>query len=104
MEESGPIKVLAALLQYAPMGSRAGLEVDEGNLLTCHYSAVVRHVTSSLYWSRYSDPILKTIIIEVKKIYFLMLIKIELNQMFVWLCISDIIIINNQLDATIIIY
>jgi hypothetical protein len=38
------------------MGSRAGLEVDEGILLPCHYSAVVQHVASSLYWSRYSDP------------------------------------------------
>ena len=36
--------------------SRADLEVDEGNLLPCHYSAVVQHVASSLYWSRYSDP------------------------------------------------
>jgi hypothetical protein len=38
------------------VGSRAGLEVDEGNLSPCHYSAVVQHVASSLYWSRYSDP------------------------------------------------
>ena len=29
--------------------SRLCLEVDEGNLLPCHYSAVVQHVASSLY-------------------------------------------------------